>query len=261
MEDLKLILVRHNRETPAAEMLPAPIPYCELTVVLKGSLEYFVDGKSVTVSAGDIIYIPEGSLRARSGAEEAGDYVSFNFRSDKAWNLPVLMSDCLINEIRLQIALCDALIQKYYPDHEDKITPLLLCMLLSLESHLKEQSLNPIVSSIVRYLHENLSKRITLADIGRHTFFSPAYCDTVFKKEMGRSIIDYLLEQRIEEGKSLLIERGIPLSQIAEAVGFPDYNYFARTFKKRTGYTPMQYRNMLGDQARAEIRSRRFFAK
>ena len=116
---------------------------------------------------------------------------------------------------------------------------------MTLQSHLKTQSLHPLVSKIVRYLHENMSQKITLADIGQHTFFSPVYCDTVFKQEMGRSIIDYLLEKRIDEAKKLLIEGTVPLRQIAEAVGFPDYNYFARTFKKRTGYTPIQYRSMI----------------
>jgi len=245
MKDLKLIFVRHNRQTPAAAITPAPLSFNELTIVLKGTLEYSVNGESILLQGGDMIYIPKNSVRARKEAAEVGDYVSFNFQSEDAWDFPPLIKGGVTNEIRLQIAVCDELIQKYYPDHEDKITPLLLCMLLTLQSHLKSQSLHPLVSKIVRYLHENLSQRITLADIGQHTFFSPVYCDTVFKQEMGRSIIDYLLEKRIDEAKKLLIEGTVPLRQIAEAVGFPDYNYFARTFKKRTGYTPVQYQRMI----------------
>ncbi len=245
MKDLKLILVRHNRQTPAMGIAPSPISFDELTIVLKGSLEYSVNGERILLQSGDMIYIPKDSLRARKEGSEVGDYISFNFQSDTPWDLPRQIQGSVTNEIRLQIAVCDELIQKYYPDHEDKITPLLLCILLTLQSHLKTQSLHPLVSKIVRYLHENMSQKITLADIGQHTFFSPVYCDTVFKQEMGRSIIDYLLEKRIDEAKKLLIEGTVPLRQIAEAVGFPDYNYFARTFKKRTGYTPIQYRSMI----------------
>ena len=245
MKDLKLILIRHNRQTPAAAITPAPISYHELTIVLKGTLEYSVNGESILLQGGDMIYIPQNSVRARKEAAEVGDYVSFNFQSEGVWDFPTFIHKGVTNEIRLQIAVCDELIQKYYPDHEDKITCLLGCLLLTLQSHLRSRSLHPLVSKIVRYLHENMAQRITLADIGQHTFFSPVYCDTVFKQEMGRSIIDYLLEKRVEEAKKLLIEGSVPLRQIAEAVGFPDYNYFARTFKKRTGYTPVQYRSRI----------------
>ena len=96
----------------------------------------------------------------------------------------------------------------------------------------------------MQYLHKNLARRITLADIGRMTFFSPVYCDTVFKKDMGVSIIDYLLSRRIAEAKKLLIEGTFSLSEIAKQTGFSDSNYFTRVFKKRTGYTPTEYRKI-----------------
>ena len=245
MKDLKLIFIRHNRQTPAAAIPSSPIPFNELTIVLKESLEYSVDGTPIVLQSGDMIYIPKNSLRTRKEAKETGDYVSFNFESEDVWDFPRYIRGGVTNEIRLQIAVCDELMQKYYPNHEDKITHQLICLLLTLQSHLKNQSLHPLVAKIVRYLHENMAQKITLADIGQHTFFSPVYCDTVFKQEMGRSIIDYLLEQRIEEAKKLLLEGAVSLRQIAEAVGFPDYNYFARTFKKRTGYTPIQYRTII----------------
>ena len=246
MNDLELLLVRHNRQVPALEIVPsAPLPFDELTIVLKNSLEYTIDGKTVLLQSGDAIYVPTGAIRARREETEVGDYISFNFHSEERQELPTCIKGAVTNEIRLQIAVCDELIQKYYPDHEDKITHLLACLLLTLQSQLKSQSLPPLVSAIVRYLHENLSNKITLADIGQHTFFSPVYCDTVFKQEMGRSIIDYLLEKRIDEAKKLLIEGTVPLRQVAEAVGFSDYNYFARTFKKRTGYSPVQYQRTI----------------
>lgn len=246
MNHLNLILVRHNRQTPALEIVPsAPLPFDELTIVLRGTLEYSINGETIPLQSGDAIYIPMGSLRARKGETEVGDYISFNFRSEERWELPQHIQGVLTNEIRLQIALCDELTQKYSPDHEDKITPLLSCLLLTLQSHIKTKNLHPLVANIVRYLHENMAQKITLSDIGRYTFFSPVYCDTLFKQEMGRSIIDYLLEQRIEEAKKLLLEGAVSLRKIAESVGFPDYNYFARTFKKRTGYTPVQYQNIL----------------
>ena len=66
----------------------------------------------------------------------------------------------------------------------------------------------------------------------------------MFKKEVGRSIVDYALDRRIDEAKRLLLEGTMPLQQIAEYVGFTDYNYFSRVFKKRSGYSPTDYRHL-----------------
>ena len=60
----------------------------------------------------------------------------------------------------------------------------------------------------------------------------------------GRSIISYLIGERMEAAKQLLGE-GALLHDVAVAVGFEDYNYFARCFKKHVGYTPLQYRKFL----------------
>jgi len=96
--------------------------------------------------------------------------------------------------------------------------------------------------AILSFIHSNLCRRITLADIGHQTFFSPIYCDTVFKRETGRSIIDYVIDRRIDEAKKLLLEGSMTLAQVAEAVGFADYNYFCRVFKKTYSKSPKSYR-------------------
>ena len=64
----------------------------------------------------------------------------------------------------------------------------------------------------------------------------------IFKQKTGLSIIEYVLKERITLAKSLLMEGSFPLTKIAEQVGFFDYNYFSRTFKKLTGYTPLAYK-------------------
>lgn len=57
------------------------------------------------------------------------------------------------------------------------------------------------------------------------------------------SIIRYVIQRRVEEAQKLLLEGTLSLKKIAETVGFEDYNYFARTFKKATGRTPREYKN------------------
>ena len=240
-----LAYFRHNKHAPATAIASGPVSFHDLTILLKGTLEYTINHQSITLHDGDMILIRSGSLRERKESETDADYVSFNFHSDETLDLPEVIRGGVTGELRLMLASCDEINQKYYPDHEEQISHLLAALLLTVKNHLKRETIHPLISEIIRYLRENMSQKITLADIGQHTFFSPVYCDAIFKKEMGTSIIDYLLEERIHTAKQLLVEGGLSFRQIAETVGFPDYNYFARTFKKRTGYTPGQYRQMI----------------
>ncbi len=67
-----------------------------------------------------------------------------------------------------------------------------------------------------------------------------------FKKHYGVSPIQYLINRRMEYAKHLLNTSGMSVKQIAYQCGFENEYYFSRIFKKLTGYSPSQYRAMLG---------------
>ena len=244
MNGLKIIYARHNRTRSVQEIPEGFIRYYDLTAVLSGEIEYTVNEKSYRLSGGDIVFFRPGDKRGRGTGDNPCEYVSLNFTCSSGVSLPSVMRGALSSELLMQIALFDELVQKFYPDAEAMLSPLAECFITTLSRNLETQNLPPLVQKIISYIHGNLSSRITLADVGASTFFSPIYCDTVFKASMGRSIVDYVIEKRIEEAKKLIIHDTIPLGLIAERVGFSDYNYFARTFKKRSGYTPLEYKKM-----------------
>ena len=249
MEDLKIILARHNRAKIDTLMPENMIYYYDLTVLISGELEYIINRKQIILKPGDAIFIPPSSLRGRTEAKSPCDYISLNFTCSSNIELPLYMPGAVTNELKMQIALCDELCKKFYPDIESTVSPLAVCMINTLKNNLESENLPETVRKIADYIHRNLANKITLNDIGEYTFFSPIYCDTLFKGAMGRSIIDYTIELRIEEAKKLILHDTAPLVQIAAAVGFADYNYFARTFKKRCGYTPHEYKRIfLGKQ-------------
>lgn len=244
MDSLKISYARHNRSKSGIYIPKNTIYYYDLTAVISGRLEYTVNQKEITLNAGDAILIPPGSTRARAEADASFDYISLNFTCDTPIDLPLYMPGALTNEIIMHIALCDELVKKFYPDIEKTLSPLTVCMLQTLKRNLESENLPETVRKITDYIREHLSEKITLRDIGAHTFFSPIYCDTLFKNTMGRSIIDYVIELRIDEAKKLILHDTARLGEIALAVGFSDYNYFARTFKKRCGYTPLEYKKI-----------------
>ena len=245
MMNLKVTYARHNPALPATDLALRVIAFYDLTVVVSGTMLYTVDGKEIPVKSGDAILIAPGSMRGRAAATENTDYVSFNFFTDREIDLPTHLEDVLHSDALFLLSAFDKINGRSYLDHKEENEHLLACLLLVFENRIRAKGIHPLVRKIMKYVHQNLSTKITLEDIGRETFFSPIYCDTLFKKETGHSIIDYIIEKRIDEAKRLLLEGSVSLSGISELLGFHDYNYFSRVFKKRTGYTPSAYRRLM----------------
>lgn len=245
MSNFNLIYTRHNLNGMAPKINAKPITYHDLTVVIKGRLEYMIDGKEIVLEGGDLIFIPQGSVRYRNASDTSVDYISFNFTCDREIHLPEYLHGAVHSDALLLIAAFDKINSVPYLDNGEKNGYLLACLISVFEDRIKRQSFNPLTLKIMGYLRTNLGSKITLGDISKITFFSPIYCDTVFKKDTGRSIIDYLLDMRIDEAKTLLREGTLSLQQISESVGFNDYNYFSRVFKSRSGYSPTAYKKMM----------------
>ena len=95
---------------------------------------------------------------------------------------------------------------------------------------------------IVSYLHNNLSEKITLADVADFCHYSPSFVARLFKARSGMTINEYLGELRMKKACELLTLTDIPISEIAEACGFFDTNYFISFFSKRFGLPPKKFR-------------------
>ena len=75
-----------------------------------------------------------------------------------------------------------------------------------------------------------------------HLNVSAAYFSTVFKKETGKTFIQYLTDYRMETAVELLLTQNEKTYVIAEKVGYLDPNYFSYVFKKRFGVSPSKYK-------------------
>lgn len=63
-----------------------------------------------------------------------------------------------------------------------------------------------------------------------------------FKKYAGTTIAKFILNIRIEKAQELLTTTNLSVTEISEKVGFCDYNYFCRVFRKYNGISPQKYR-------------------
>ncbi|WP_426349983.1 helix-turn-helix transcriptional regulator [Alloiococcus sp. CFN-8] len=142
------------------------------------------------------------------------------------------------------------------PYKPDKYIPNLINLLKTIEkstelSSIKIEDNNANYSNYIKkaidYMYENYKETITLDDISNHLNLNKCYLCSIFKKEVNKTVSQFLNEIRINKSKELLLKEGYSVLDIALHVGFNNQNYYNMTFKKLTGTTPLEYkRNSLG---------------
>jgi LacI family transcriptional regulator len=100
------------------------------------------------------------------------------------------------------------------------------------------------ILQIIEYIKNNYAQPISITGIMRLVPLSRRILEKRFRKEMGTSIYQYLLNYRVEQFSRLLIKTNKPLAELAMECGFEDYKNVARIFRKYKRTAPLQYRNL-----------------
>jgi AraC family transcriptional regulator len=112
---------------------------------------------------------------------------------------------------------------------------------LELESNL-QPDLCRKMRLAAEYIDRNLRNRLTLAEIAAEVDLNPHYFARVFKKGVGQSPHQYILEKRVERAKVLLKTTELSLVEIASQVGIATQSHFTTVFHRVTGVTPREFR-------------------
>lgn len=105
---------------------------------------------------------------------------------------------------------------------------------------------SPAVTKVKAYLHAHYREKIYLSDLAEMVHLNHQYLSVLFKKETGIGISDYITEIRMEQARFLLRNTTGSIASIAEAVGYPDPQYFSRRFRRSTGLPPQAFRSQDG---------------
>ena len=109
---------------------------------------------------------------------------------------------------------------------------------------MKDYSL--LVQKVITRVESDLTADQTLNAHAQLLNVSPSYLSTLFRKEVGITLTEYVNRKRIEYGVFLLNTTTMQIQTIAQHCGISDINYFTRIFKKQIGKTPKEYRNSIG---------------
>ena len=129
------------------------------------------------------------------------------------------------------------------PIDNDELTALLGDIITKLN---KEISFNTqvkgtgVVRSVTSYIEEHYAERITLTLMADMLGMNPSYLGQLFRRETGESFADYINNYRIGKAKELLLDPRFKIYEVALKVGFTDYNYFLKIFRKITGVSPKE---------------------
>jgi two-component system response regulator YesN len=100
------------------------------------------------------------------------------------------------------------------------------------------------IAKAIGFIHENYHKMISLQETAGFVNLSPHYFSTLFNKNMHMGFADYLINLRIQKAKELIRNSNYKISEICRMVGYAEFKYFIRTFKKMTGMSPNTYRRL-----------------
>ena len=107
-------------------------------------------------------------------------------------------------------------------------------------------SLPPLVISAREWIKNHYFLPFEVSELAETLGYRADYLSSVFKKNMGVSIVRYTNGLRIKTAKTLLSNYSVTIKEAAFSCGFSDEKYFMKVFKEFEGMTPAQYKNSFG---------------
>jgi YesN/AraC family two-component response regulator len=107
----------------------------------------------------------------------------------------------------------------------------------------KQQNYSKPINICISHIFTNLYDDLNLINLAETANIHPNYLSTLFKKEVGITLREYMQQAKIEEAKTLITFTDYSLLKISTLLNFHDQSYFTKIFKKYTGLTPKQFKN------------------
>jgi AraC-like DNA-binding protein len=98
------------------------------------------------------------------------------------------------------------------------------------------------IHQILAYIRKNIHLRLDIDVLADKACMSKDHFIRVFKREMGETPNVYVTKKKMEKAELLLVTSDLSVKQVADSLGYEDYSYFNKLFKKNAGVTPQQYR-------------------
>ncbi|PGB02694.1 helix-turn-helix domain-containing protein [Bacillus toyonensis] len=143
--------------------------------------------------------------------------------------------------------ISDLFIQKLEEIHKNEaIPPFLENALLEFAERVKNSTMqqhSKHINVCQNYIFTHLYGDITLNTLAEIVTLNPSYLSSLFKKEVGISLNEYIQRAKVDESKKLMTYTRHSISEISTLLNFHDQSHFTKVFKKHTGISPKQFKN------------------
>ena len=100
----------------------------------------------------------------------------------------------------------------------------------------------PLLAEVFGFIEEHYGAPISLKDVARAVGLSPGHLTTVVGRKTGRTVLEWITERRMAEARRLLVGTDLPVEEVGRRVGYGYAGYFAKTFGRAHGVTPLGWR-------------------
>lgn len=104
-----------------------------------------------------------------------------------------------------------------------------------------------MVSVVEDYIRAHIDEQLTVEGLAGLVYVNPEYLSRLFKKKHHKTLLEYITAERMELAAEMLRSGGQTVSSVSARVGYPNYSYFTRIFKKHFGVTPREYQQGMED--------------
>ena len=228
----------------------------ELLRVTEGSMRVVCADTVQTVGAGEVVFVNPYESHIGHAGESGVTYdclivepiLWHNTPSESAASaLPRIANRLDDEEIFSHIT---AVVQEYHGEDSARNTMIRAHLLFVFALAQRRHSLaegtvaesEARIGEIMRYIHRHSAERLSTAQIAREFGFSLSYFCRYFKTATGTTILEYINAVRLSHACRLLQQTDLPISTVAQEVGFTGVNYFVRQFRAGLGCAPLQFR-------------------
>lgn len=244
---IEYFINRHS--TPSWIIEDSTTSFIDLTYIFKGRAYYIVNGTKYEVNQGDLICIPQGSRRSAT-TDAANLLVSYalNFQLYDLNGMNVELPFQLVSHIGEEeelLSLYNELTIEWLKKNSGyklKARSLILMILNYYFQHLfykgNNSDMDKRIQKAVTHIVGNLQNQIEVEELASYVGVTSAYFGTLFKKNMGTSVKEYINRMKINNAENILLSGEFSVHEAAYKCGFEDIYYFSKVFKKIKGFPP-----------------------
>lgn len=241
--------------TPGARWGPRTIPDIELILMIEGESRFECLGADpLTLAAGEVLAIFPGEEHVFRVSDRPGHptfscihsellpdkrYLNGDYRLDPAIRRRTdVRGDGLLRDFFHRLAQT---MSGYGAYREAMLSTLAKAVWLRLAEHWSgagEIALSPRLRELTSYVRANLPRQFARAELAERFSLSPEYLSSLFRKELGLPLTEFINRERVLYAYRLMREEGLRVKEAAARSGFRDQFYFSRVFKKVLGLPP-----------------------